>query len=97
MGMSELEDTATIKSLQLRTDVAAANADGSCLCLTGESNIMSGVAFDDVIFSYENIFYGSRKKKSSTSRQFSWELHFWKNQYILKLYQKILCFCEIQS
>lgn len=63
MGMSELEDTATIKSLQLRTDVAAANADGSCLCLTGESNIMSGVAFDDVIFSYENIFYGSRKKK----------------------------------
>lgn len=53
MSMTELED----KKKQMLAvthrhvcKVAAANIDGSSLCLPGDSSIISGIAFDDVIF-----------------------------------------------
>lgn len=53
MGMTELEDTKKqVLSVTHRhaCKVAVANVDGNSLCLTRDSNIVSGIDFDDVIF-----------------------------------------------
>lgn len=53
MSMTELEDTKKQVLAVTHTHVckvAAANVDGNSLCLPGDSNIVSGIAFNDVIF-----------------------------------------------